>query len=119
MSWNSLNKVELIMMLAKIRNTNRTGASANKIRSALRQAEQAIEAAEQMKHALREMQALVADFMPNIGRCALQNYARMNDAPIAARQAITNYLIAVPERPKDGDHEQVSRGEAPQGEVVT
>lgn len=112
MSWQQLNKVELIMMLDKLRNTHRTGASANKIRHCLRQAAEAIEAAEQMKHALREMQLLVNDFMPHIGRIALQNYARMNDAPIAARQAIVNYLAAVPERAKDGAHESRDAAEA-------
>lgn len=112
--WQSLSKVELVMMLDHMRGRIRDGASANKTRSALRQAVAAIEAAEQMKHALREMQLLVNDFMPNIGRISLQNYARMNDAPIEARQAILNYLAAVPERPKDGAHERVSRREAPQ-----
>lgn len=97
-SWNNLPKVELMMVLERIRNTPRTSAGANKIRAAIKQAENAIEAAEQMKRALREMQLLVNDFMPNIGRCSLQNYARMNDAPIAARAAIVNYLAAVPER---------------------
>lgn len=112
--WQSLSKVELVMMLDHMRGRIRDSASANKTRSALRQAAAAIEAAEQMKHALREMQLLVNDFMPNIGKCALQNYARMNDAPIEARQAIINYLAAVPERAKDGNHEQVSRRKAPQ-----
>ena len=32
--------------------------------------------------------AVINDFMPNVGRCALQNYQELNEAPIAARAAI-------------------------------
>lgn len=35
---------------------------------------------------IEELLLLIEDFMPNIGRCALNNYQRLNEAPIKARR---------------------------------
>ena len=48
---------------------------------------------------IRELEALVAmgvavvdDFLPNIGKCALQDYGRMNDFMVQARPIATALL---------------------------
>ena len=38
--------------------------------------------------AILELLAVVEDFMPNVGNCALQNYERLNTAPAEGRRAI-------------------------------
>ena len=48
----------------------------------------AVNAREDLVAACGELLALVGDFMRNIAHCSLQNYARMNEAPIAGRAAI-------------------------------
>lgn len=96
--WHALPKVELLMQLEKIRTQPRTSAGAGKIRSALRQAENAIRAAEEMKAALRAMLQVQDALMPGVRYIAVQNYAQLNDAPLAARKAIDAYLHAIPER---------------------
>ncbi len=91
-----LPKVELLMMLERIRNFPRTGAGAPRIRGAIYQAEQAIKAAEEMKHALRVLMT------------------RRDNGKAAAAMAIAQYLNAVPE----SNDEPLSRGETSQGETV-
>lgn len=91
-----LPKVELLMMLEKIRGFRRTGAGAPRIRAAIYQAEQAIKAAEEMKRALRVLMT------------------RRDNGKAAAAMAIAMYLAAVPE----SNDESLSRSEAPQGETV-
>lgn len=79
-----LGRVELHMMMEHMR--ARTGSE--RYRAALKQAEDALHAAHEARLALSEMLKLHSDFMPNVGRCVIQDYKRLNDAPIAARQAI-------------------------------
>lgn len=110
--WNNLPTVELLMVLEKIRTTPRTSAGANKIRAALKQAEDAIRAAEKMKQSIRDLLEVQRVLMPGVRYISVPNYAILNDGPINARKALLDYLTAVPER----DHEQVSRREAPQGQ---
>jgi len=40
--------------------------------------------------ALEEMLLLNEDWLPDVGICTLQNYQRLNEAPIAARKAIAD-----------------------------
>lgn len=37
-----------------------------------------------------ELLGVVDDFMPNVGRCNLQNYQRLNEAPFKARRLLMN-----------------------------
>jgi hypothetical protein len=41
-----------------------------------------------LEEAMPELLQLVEDLMPGIGGLALQNYARVNDAPLAVRKAL-------------------------------
>lgn len=77
--------VELKMELGKVRGRTRS----ERYRRALKQAEDLIDAARAAQHALEEMDLVIADFMPNVGRCALQNYQRLNEAPIKAQDAVS------------------------------
>lgn len=77
--------VEIKRELGKIRN----GTKSHNYRNALMKAEYIIDAARQAQHALEEMDLLVKDFMSNIGRGTLQNYARLNNAPIMASDALS------------------------------
>ena len=43
---------------------------------------------DRLANCLSEMVKLVDDFMPNVGRCTIQNYRRLNDAPIEARRLL-------------------------------
>lgn len=43
---------------------------------------------DELLEATKELLLLVDDFMPNIGKCCIQNYQRLNEAPLAARAAI-------------------------------
>lgn len=45
-------------------------------------------AAGAMYEALKECLQLIEDLMPGVAHIALQNYQRLNEAPIAARKAI-------------------------------
>ena len=47
-----------------------------------------IAAAPDLYDVVPRLLAVIEDFMPNVGRCALQNYQELNEAPIAARAAI-------------------------------
>lgn len=47
-----------------------------------------LEAAPKLLEYLKECLLLIDDFMPNIGHCVLQNYQRMNEAPMNARTLI-------------------------------
>lgn len=76
--------VELKICLGKIRQRTKSAPG----RQALYKAEQVIDAARAAQHALAELDLVVADFMPSVGRCALQNYQRLNEAPIKARDAM-------------------------------
>ena len=40
---------------------------------------------------VKDLVAVVDDFMPNIGKCSLQNYRRLNEAPITGRQIVEKY----------------------------
>lgn len=79
-----LGRVELHMMLEHMR--VRTGS--DRYRQALKQAEDALNAAHEMRLAMVQMQGVIDDFMPNVGSCVIQDYKRLNDAPIAARAAV-------------------------------
>ena len=94
-----LGRVELHMMLEYMR--SRT--SSERYRHALKQAEDALAAAREMRAALGEALKVIDDFMPNVGRCVLQDYKRLNDAPIAARTAIDKFDKLY----REPDHEQV------------
>lgn len=49
------------------------------------------ESTDAMASAIGELLLLIEDFMPNIGRCVLQDYQRLNEAPIEARKAVAAY----------------------------
>ncbi|MEE9609529.1 MAG: hypothetical protein V3U03_17465 [Myxococcota bacterium] len=53
--------------------------------------------------AVTELLALVDDFMPNVGRCALQDYKRLNDAPTAGRVALAMKPRQLPDFYQDGE----------------
>src|SRR5690606_20791619 len=76
--------VEMRMELEKLRNSLKS----ERRRRTLQKVEHLIDAARQAQHALEEMDLLVKDFMPNVGKCVLQNYARLNNAPIMASDAM-------------------------------
>mgnify|MGYP001465257580 CR=1 FL=1 len=80
----SVGYVEVKMELEKLRNSLKS----ERRRRTIQQAEHLIDAARQAQHALEEMDLLVKDFMPNVGKCVLQNYARLNNAPIMAQDAL-------------------------------
>jgi len=42
----------------------------------------------ELRGCVAELLLVIDDFMPNIGNCALQNYKRLNEAPIRARKAL-------------------------------
>lgn len=77
--------VEIKKELGKIRN----GTKSHNYRNALMKAEHIIDAARQAQHALEEMDLLVKDFISNVGKCTLQNHARLNNAPIMAGDALS------------------------------
>lgn len=56
---------------------------------------------EDLKNALRliqDLNAVVCDFMPNIGGCALQNYQRLNESLVASERMLTRHGLEVPTR---------------------
>jgi len=77
--------VEIKRELGKIRN----GTKSHNYRNVLMKAEHIIDAARQAQHALEEMDLLVKDFMSNVDKCALQNPARLSNAPIMASDALS------------------------------
>ena len=42
----------------------------------------------EIKTVITDLLTVIDDFMPNVGRCALQNYQKLNEAPINARRLI-------------------------------
>ena len=81
---NGCGHVEMKMELEKLRNSLKS----ERRRRTIQQTEHLIDAARQAQHALEEMDLLVKDFIPNVGKCVLQNYARLNNAPIMASDAM-------------------------------
>jgi len=79
-----LGRVELHMMLEYMR----TRTSSDRYRAALKQAEDALNAAHELRLAMLQMQGAIDDFVPNVGRCVIHDYRRLNDARIAARAAV-------------------------------
>jgi hypothetical protein len=61
------------------------GAYVCDMRPAYREYARLIAQAPAMAEVINELLLVVEDFMPNVGRCALQNYQRLNEAPIKAR----------------------------------
>lgn len=45
---------------------------------------------DELREVVKELLLVIDDFIPNIGNCALQNYKRLNDAPIRARKALAD-----------------------------
>lgn len=97
--WNSLPSVELLIILEQIRNRSQS----LKVRSAIRQAEDAIRAAEGMKKAIRDL-LKEHNSVATIAREAKPSayYKTVTEVPHVAIWAVRDYLKAVPER----NHEQ-------------
>ena len=64
------------------------GVAVEQIRTALSVAVCAVNTFDEAKASLTELLLLVEDMMPNIARGVVQNYRRLNEAPIRAKAVL-------------------------------